>query len=365
MSLDTKIGNFNISSDKGSVTATSNLGSSRGIVLNRSKLYVNDDNGEPKFSLLQKPNSIAEITNNNNSLSIVSLLVQEQPQVQHSEPSVKKCDKSSNQNEHKLIEKKCKCDDKSVKNALSDIKDKLNNIKNKLPLEAYFIINGDITEIYQKILSILPDRPDTYQKEYNGLQWLCYPVYFNNDLSLLTTPMTADNVSSWQTSSASTLANSGVFYGNSYEFGHLIESTTSTNSSNLNAFNGGSQYQYSVIWRGYFKPNVSGTWTITTTSDDASYVWINNDNTTPITDLDAFSETNPSVCGITTSNSIVKTNVSTASISVPFTAGKVYETVLLYGQHTGPSNFSITMKDPNNITISSNFSGLFINYVSN
>lgn len=356
---NTKIENFTISfSDKGSVTASTDKGSLKGIVLNGSKLYLNDDNGIPKFSLLHKENSIAEIRNNHGNLSIISLIspIQSNDDNCIVEDLKCKCDEKED-------DKKFKCDEKSIRNAVSNIKQKLNDIKNKLPLKYYFLINGDINEIYEKLSNIIPDH-DRNIKEYNGLQWLCYPVYYNADLSLLNNPMKTENVSEWEINTGSKLANEGVISGNSYEFGSLIESTTSTNSSNVNAF-GTSQYQYSVIWRGYFKPNISGSWNITTVSDDYSHIWINNDINTPITSLDDFSETNPSACGITTSNALVSANVSSKSASASFTVGKIYEIIIIYGQNKGGSNFSITMSDPNKITVSSNFSGMFINYESN
>lgn len=56
-----------------------------------------------------------------------------------------------------------------------------------------------------------------------------------------------------------------------WDTAQLQGQTNSTN--NINNFSSNAD-NYSWQWMGYFKPNVSGTWTFFTASDDASYLWI-------------------------------------------------------------------------------------------
>ncbi len=214
---------------------------------------------------------------------------------------------------------------------------------------------------------------------YPGLKWVSYPVYHYDNLSLLTTLLSNNNVDTWTATSGVGLANPNVYNGTSYNFTSLNTSTTSTNTSGINAFGSNGQKYYSVVWYGYFKPNVTGQWIFSLTSDDGSYLWINSDptsgiiNTNPIIgSVDNFPSTNLSSLGITTgtsSNSLINNGgthgATLITSSADFTLGKYYPIVILYGQSVSAAKISLSVTSPNGTTYSSNLSDLFFNKISN
>ena len=91
-----------------------------------------------------------------------------------------------------------------------------------------------------------------------------------------------------------------------------------TNSINLNPVAETTSYQ----WLGYFLPPTTGVYTFTTTSDDASYMWIGSE----------------AVSGYTTTNAIVKNGgahgaTTVTSGNVQLTAGAYYPVRIQYGNN--------------------------------
>lgn len=220
-------------------------------------------------------------------------------------------------------------------------------------------------------------------KYYPGLQWVSYPDYHYDNVSTLTTLLSDSNVATWTSKSGIGLANSGIYKGNSYNFSSITTSSTSTNTSGLNAFtdneNVTTQQFYSILWYGYFKPNMTGEWKFTLASDDGSYLWVNSDpttgiiNTSPIvTSIDNFPVTNLTSIGITAgqnSNALINNgnghSIVTVTGEADFTSGKYYPIIILFGQYTGGASNALTVTSPNGTTYSSNLSGLFFNKISN
>ena len=219
---------------------------------------------------------------------------------------------------------------------------------------------------------------------YPGLQWVCYLEYFNDSLTSLTNP--ANQALYYQQLTQATLLNeqyavlnNQVFSGNSYNLTSLQTGTTSTNTSGKNAFsNNSGQYYFTVVWYGYFKPNISGEWKFSLNTDDASYLWINSDpttgiiNTSPIKSINNFPSTNLSSTGIVvgaSGNALIKNGgihgATEITQGADFTANMYYPLIIIYGQNLGGYSFSFTVTDPKNKTYSNDLSSIMFNTVSN
>lgn len=96
---------------------------------------------------------------------------------------------------------------------------------------------------------------------------------------------------------------------------------------------------YSVIWEGYFKPNVSGTWKFSTNSDDASYLWI-GDNALPEKR--------------TKDNALCKNGGNhgmrnTGDIPVQLVADRYYPITITQGNGQGPHGLEVSFVAPDGV----------------
>ena len=107
-------------------------------------------------------------------------------------------------------------------------------------------------------------------------------------------------------------------------------------TTNITSFTSGGDF-YSWQWMGYFRPNVTGTWTFYTTSDDASYLWIGN----------------TSVIGYTTSNALVNNGGLHPSIktsgTISLNADIYYPIRIMFGELTGGDVMSVSFTPPGGI----------------
>lgn len=100
---------------------------------------------------------------------------------------------------------------------------------------------------------------------------------------------------------------------------------------------------------GWFRPSVTGQWTFSLNTDDASYLWL-GDN---------------AVSGYTTANAVVKNGGLHAATKVSYTtptsltAGQYYPIRIQYGQNLGAAEFTFTFSGPGGITERSNLVGHF------
>lgn len=372
---------YNISYDGSNLKVTGNGQSQSTPMMNNSTEYVSSSNGKLSISFFSNPNSFAKATLNNGSLSVVSLMSSDSSSSNKNGNSSGGNGSGNNWGCNNKDSKSGNSSNGSGKSssgngsssASSDlvplmlaINDELENIKNILPLKAFMSIDKNIGNII-KAMALANFKETKNPDIYSGLKWVIYGVYYNENLDLLTTPMTSSNVSSWQ--SPVPLTNP-VYSGCSYNFLNYVVSTTSTNTSGVNAIadNTGQAF-FTVVWYGYFMPNVSGNWTFQTATDDGSYLWVNSDSSTPITNFDSFSTSNLSACGITLSNALVNNGqthgVVTKSASSSFTAGELYPIIILAGQTEYGYSCAVTVTDPNNTEYSSNCAYIFGNYISN
>ena len=121
-------------------------------------------------------------------------------------------------------------------------------------------------------------------------------------------------------------------------------STISTGTNGNIAVNGGDTY--TVIWTGYFKVTVSDTYTFTLTSDDASYLWI--DQTT-------YDESN------TVINHSGLHSMTSKTGTKSLTAGIYYPIRIMFGENTGGDNCIFSWYRSGNTTSITAGTGYFYN----
>jgi hypothetical protein len=103
------------------------------------------------------------------------------------------------------------------------------------------------------------------------------------------------------------------------------------------------QYNYSVIWTGYFLPNVTGNWIFQIDSDDMSALWVADGRPTSWNgQLGANTMDNATV-----SDPNLHPMVKSISPAIKLNAGKYYPIVIIFGQNYGQHNFILTITDPN------------------
>ena len=190
--------NYQISSDGNRITATGQFGSSRGVLMEGTNLFLNDVQGVGSFSILQKPSSIAKISKDGDKINIVPLVNNHfnppstdlvtpntdlvtpsadlvtpsadlvtpsadlvtpstdlvTPSTDLVTPSTDLVTPSNDSTIHRC-HKLSHNDNTDILDDIDNIKSKLNDIKNKLPLDVFFMINNDITDIYGTIQSLI------------------------------------------------------------------------------------------------------------------------------------------------------------------------------------------------------------------
>lgn len=156
----------------------------------------------------------------------------------------------------------------------------------------------------------------------SGLSFIVYSGYFSDSVNFFT-----NNV---DYSTAGTGSNAG-FVSNI--------SSINAGTSGFVAANDSMSY-YSVQWMGYFKPDISGTWTFWTSSDDASYLWIG--------DTAAY--------GYTTANSTVNNGGLHAeterSGTATLIAGVYYPIRMQFGEAGGGDRMIVSFQGPAGSTAS-------------
>ena len=145
-----------------------------------------------------------------------------------------------------------------------------------------------------------------------GLYYRCWTGYF------------ADNVNFFNTNTADTAANS---FGSTLNIGNINSGT-----NNYRTVDG--QTVYSVEWFGYFYADVTGTWSFTLASDDASYMWLGNNA------LSGFATANANI------NNGGTHGVVAVSTNIALTAGTYYPIRIQFGQNGGGADCQFTFIPP-------------------
>lgn len=109
---------------------------------------------------------------------------------------------------------------------------------------------------------------------------------------------------------------------------------------------------YSVLYFGLFKPSASGTYTFTTSSDDASYLFVGNAGET-IASLEARATTRSALAAAPGTHPVV-----TGSGTVSLTAGNLYPLVVYYGESGGGDQETIRFATPGG-SLTDNGSGFY------
>lgn len=116
---------------------------------------------------------------------------------------------------------------------------------------------------------------------------------------------------------------SGYFDGNTNYF--ATATITNTQSAN-NFYISTETVNTSEQFLGYIRPNYTGSWTFTLTSDDKALLWIGSN---AISNFSSF-------------NSIANTNVSSSSVSMDMVTGQMYPIRLQFGNGGGPGFANLT-----------------------
>jgi hypothetical protein len=115
--------------------------------------------------------------------------------------------------------------------------------------------------------------------------------------------------------------------------------TTATPDTTLTSpFN--SESKFSVEWKGYFYAAATGEYNFATTSDDGSFLWLNNDKTSFATS----GRTNALV------NNGGEHVLKQVNDDVSLTEGKYYFIRILFGEESGKVNIIVTITNPDNST---------------
>lgn len=129
-----------------------------------------------------------------------------------------------------------------------------------------------------------------------------------------------------------------------------ITGATPTGSTVASNFQITNQPTYRSEWfKGYFKPDYTGTWTFTVYSDDSSALWIG---------LNAIS-------GYTIANALTSTNIGTVTGTIDLVAGSYYPIMLMYGNGGGPGSLSVSYSHTGQSNSTNYTDKLFYNPITN
>jgi hypothetical protein len=155
-----------------------------------------------------------------------------------------------------------------------------------------------------------------------GLRWTSYDGYFNDNTDYFSTAVRLNGYN-------------GVNTGFCLDFSSLAAATSTSNSF----LDTGVQSSFSVEFIGlFYTQSLSGTWKFSTSSDDASYLWLGNVATS----------------GYTTSNALIKNGgdhgTNTVSNSITLAASTYYPIRIQYGQSHSSNGLMVTITKPNGAT---------------
>lgn len=130
-----------------------------------------------------------------------------------------------------------------------------------------------------------------------------------------------------------------------FAYACLDFSSLTTASKGMETTYGGVRDSFSVQWTGFFVPQVTGFHTFTTSSDDASYLWIGANAT----------------IGYTTTNALVNNGglhgERVRSGTIWLRAGTIYPIRIQYGDNTSGDNISVTCTVPGSSTAITDLTG--------
>lgn len=184
-----------------------------------------------------------------------------------------------------------------------------------------------------------------------GLDWTIYRGYFNDNLDF------KSKFPVWMSGSGATNLNLNLSSLNSITNNQLQENR--------------GDHQFTIELKGYFLPNVTGYWHFRTTSDDASYLWIENDidNSAGIYSNNKWNMMiknrikNWDRSNVKVDNRGLHPSQLRQSSLVHLTAGRYYAILVYMGENYGRYNLSVEWLPPNGKAWSSNGIGLL--YPSN
>ena len=107
----------------------------------------------------------------------------------------------------------------------------------------------------------------------------------------------------------------------------------------------------SELFRGYFKPDYTGTWTFRMTSDDASALWIGPN----------------AVNGYTIGNALITATFNTGTVTgtIDLVAGSYYPMMVMYGNGGGPGSLSLSYSYTGQSNTTNYTGKLFYNPITN
>jgi hypothetical protein len=129
-----------------------------------------------------------------------------------------------------------------------------------------------------------------------------------------------------------------------------ITGATPTGSTVATNFQITSQPTNCSEWfKGYFKPDYTGTWTFTVYSHDSSALWIGPN----------------AIYGYTIANALTSTNIGTVIGTIDLVAGSYYPIMLMYGNGASPGSLSVSYSHAGQSTTTDYTGKLFYNPITN
>jgi len=150
--------------------------------------------------------------------------------------------------------------------------------------------------------------------------------------------------------SGSILSESGLFgkrfvdyYADNFSFFDTAVLHGDTNkTTSIDNFTSSSDY-YSWMWVGYFIPDVSGTWTFFTSSDDSSLLWIG----------DPAISGYPAISGFSAANAVVNNaglhGDQERSGTITLDAGVQYPIRITFGENSGGDIMTVSFTPPGGV----------------
>jgi len=115
-----------------------------------------------------------------------------------------------------------------------------------------------------------------------------------------------------------------------------------------------------VVWRGYFLPDVTSTsWQFRTNSDDASFLWINREDTGEPRNAAQQTNANMVNADATVNNGGVHTPQTRTSGNITLNAGIYYPICIFAANNTGPGTITVEFRSNARSAWQSNGTGFF------
>jgi len=138
------------------------------------------------------------------------------------------------------------------------------------------------------------------------------------------------------------------------------EGTPSTTGTNTTISSIATNTTEAIIWRGYFLPDVtSSSWQFRTNSDDASFLWVNREDTGEPRNAAQQTDANMVNTDATVQNGGLHSAQTIASSNLTLNAGVYYPICIFTSNNTGPGTITVEFRSNARSAWQSNGTGFF------